>query len=83
MEYAVGSRKKQWVNGLPKTLRLSKQIFIHGLTITVTLALTQLLLDVFQNSFLLYLPPIGFALFLFVSYGIQPIILGAHKRCRY
>ena len=60
-----------------KTHKPSKQIFIHGLTIAVALAVTQLLLDVFQNSFLLYMPPIGFALFLFISYGIQPIILGA------
>ncbi len=77
MEYGGDSRKKQWVNGLLKTLKLSKQVLIHGLIITVALAVTQLLLDVFQNSFLLYMPPIGFALFLFISYGIQPIILGA------
>ncbi len=27
-------------------------------------------------SFLLYMPPIGFALFILVMFGIQPIILG-------
>jgi len=36
----------------------------------------QLLLDVFQNPFLLYMPPIGFALMLLTMYGIQPLILG-------
>jgi hypothetical protein len=64
------------VNGLLKIRKPAKQTFIHGLVITLTLVFTQLLLDVFQNSFLLYLPPVGFAFFLFISYGIQPIVLG-------
>jgi len=42
----------------------------------VALVVIQLLLDVFQNSFLLYMPPIGFALFLLAMYGIQPVIVG-------
>src|SRR4030042_5178679 len=57
-------------------LKPSKQIFIHGLTIIIPLVIIQLILDVYQNSLLLYMPPIGFALFLLISYGIQPIILG-------
>ena len=59
-----------------KTPKLSKQILIHGLAIIISLVVIQLLLDAFQNSFLLYMPPIGFALFLLTTYGIQPIILG-------
>ena len=59
-----------------KTLKLSKQIFIHGLAIVVALVVIQLLLDAFQNFFLLYMPPIGFALFLLTTYGIQPVIVG-------
>jgi hypothetical protein len=65
------------VSGLRKTLKLSKRIFIHGLAIVVPLVVIQLLLDAFQVSFLLFMPPIGFALFLLTTYGIQPIILGA------
>ena len=57
-------------------LKPSKQIFIHGLTILIPLVIIQLMLDVYQNSLLLYMPPIGFALFLLTSYGIQPIIVG-------
>ena len=57
-------------------LKLSKQIFIHGLTILISLAIIQLMLDAYQNSLLLYMPPIGFALFLVTMLGIQPIILG-------
>jgi hypothetical protein len=64
------------VNGLRKTLKLSKTVFIHGLAIVITLVVIQLFLDVFQNSFLLFMPPIGFAILLFTMYGIQPIILG-------
>ena len=44
--------------------------------ITTALAVIQLLLDGFQNSFFLYTPPIGFAIYLFIFYGIQPIIVG-------
>ena len=53
-----------------------KPILIHGFAITLALVSIQLLLDAFQTSFLLYMPPIGFALFLFTTYGIQPIIIG-------
>ncbi len=57
-------------------LKLSKQIFIHGLLIIISLVIIQLLLDAYQNLFLLYMPPIGFALFLVTMFAIQPIILG-------
>lgn len=64
------------MNGLLRTLKLSKQIFIHGLAIIVTLVAIKVLLDAFQNAFLLYMPPIGFVIFLLVMFGIQPIIVG-------
>jgi hypothetical protein len=64
------------VNGLPRTLKLSKQVFIHGLVIIIALVTIQLLLDAFQNTFLLYMPPIGFVLFLVTMFVVQPIILG-------
>jgi hypothetical protein len=56
--------------------KLSKPVLIDGLVITIALVTIQLLLDACQNAFLLYMPPIGFALFLVVMFGIQPIILG-------
>ena len=52
------------------------QILKHGLAITITLVIIQLLLEGFINSFLLYMPPIGFAFYLLFFYGIQPIIVG-------
>jgi hypothetical protein len=64
------------VNGLLKTLKPSKPIFIHGAILVATLIIIQLLLDAFENSFLLFMPPIGFAFFLFTQYGIQAIAVG-------
>jgi len=61
---------------LHRIRKLSKQTFIHGLAITIALVVAQLLLDVFQNSFLLFVPPLGFAFFMFTTYGIQPITIG-------
>jgi len=76
MEYAEDSQKKEWVNGLQRIRKLSKQKFFHGLVLTIALVIAQLLLDVFQNSLLLFMSPLGFAFFLFISFGIQPIIIG-------
>ena len=76
MEYVEGLPSKKWVSGLRKIPKPSKRVLIHGLSIIIPLVIIQLLLDTFQKSFLLYMPPIGFALFLFTSYGIQPFIIG-------
>jgi len=57
-------------------LKLLKRIFIQGLVIMIALVTIQLLLDAYEKAFLLYMPPIGFALFLVTMFGIQPIILG-------
>ena len=59
-----------------KTLKPPKPVIIHGLILVATLIIIQVLLDVFENSFLLFMPPIGFALFLFTQYGIQAIAIG-------
>ena len=59
-----------------KTLKPAKPVLIHGLMLVFALVLIQLLLDALQNSFLLYMPPIGFAFFLFIQYGIQAITVG-------
>ena len=76
MEYAEDPQKQRLVNGLLNKLERFKPILIHGFAITLMLALIQMLLDAFQTSFSLYMPPIGFALFLFTTYGVQPIMIG-------
>lgn len=54
----------------------AKKIFIHGFIIIAALVTAQLILDASQNSFLMYLPPLGFAFFMVISYIIQPLIVG-------
>ena len=56
--------------------KLSKPILIHGTILVAELVIIQLLLDAFQNAFLLFMPPIGFAFFIVTQYGIQAIIVG-------
>ena len=58
-------------------LKSGTPILIHGFALVAVLVTVQLLLGAFQEMFLLYKPPIGFALFLLTMFGIQPIILGA------
>lgn len=57
-------------------LKVSKQVFMHGLIIMTFLVAVQLLLDITRNAFLLYMPPIGLVLYLVTAFFIQPIILG-------
>lgn len=56
--------------------KLSKPILKHGLAIIIALAVFQLLLDASQNALMLFMPPIGLALFVIVMYFIQPVIIG-------
>ncbi len=42
----------------------------------ILLVIFQLALDAYQYSFLLYMPPIGFALLVFVLFFVQPLIMG-------
>jgi hypothetical protein len=62
-------------------IKLSKydniiKIVIHGLLTVLALVVIQMLLDNAKNSFMRYMPPIGFAFFMMVSYIIQPLVLG-------
>ncbi|MCW4046505.1 MAG: hypothetical protein NWE99_02945 [Candidatus Bathyarchaeota archaeon] len=56
---------------------LSKPVLIHGFIIVLTLTIIQVILDALQKSFLLFMPPLGFAFFMVAQYLIQPIIVGA------
>ena len=70
------------MNGLLKILsKLEKfnritRIIIHGLLIVISLLIIQMLLDNAKNSFMMYLPPLGFAFYMMVSYIIQPLVVG-------
>ena len=55
----------------------SKLILIHGVIILASLTVAEFVLYSSLNSFLTYIPPIGYAFFLLASYIVQPIIIGA------
>jgi hypothetical protein len=52
------------------------RILIHGLLIVIALIAAQLLLNNAREGFMLFLPPLGFAFHMMVSYIIQPLIIG-------
>lgn len=58
-------------------LPLVVKLFLQGIILTGVLAEVAFYLAGAQNSFLAYMPPIGFALLLVVTYLVQPIAIGA------
>jgi hypothetical protein len=62
-------------------------IFIHGVILVAFLVAFQFILNTFNESFVAYMPPIGFAIFIAVSYFIEPIFIGVlnifiiHRMC--
>jgi hypothetical protein len=57
-------------------LRIFEKLLIQGEILAVILTVVQLWLEGTQNGFMAYMPPIGFAFFLIISYLIQPLLLG-------
>ena len=52
------------------------KLLIQGLVLAIVLIIVQAQLDGARQSFMSYMPPIGFALLLFTSYLVQPLLLG-------
>ena len=57
-------------------LWLIEKLLIQGLILTAALIITQTWLTSATNGFMAYMPPIGFALLIAVTYFAQPLILG-------
>ncbi len=57
-------------------LRLIEKLLIQGLILSAILVGTEAWLNSVTVSFMLYLPPIGFAFLMAAKYFIQPIVLG-------
>ena len=53
-----------------------KNCYIQGLIIVVILIVIQVWLNDVQGSFMDYMPPIGFAFLMAITYFAQPLILG-------
>ena len=59
-----------------RNLHLVEKLLIQGLILAVVLIVVQTQLDNARQSFMSYMPPIGFALLVFTTYLVQPILLG-------
>ncbi len=59
-----------------RNLRLIEKLFIQGFVVAVILIIIQVLLASFRESFMVYMPPLGFALLEAITYFVQPLIIG-------
>ena len=57
-------------------LWLVEKLFIQGLTVTIVLIIIQVWLNDAKDGFTAYMPPIGYALLMVVTYFAQPLIIG-------
>ena len=57
-------------------LHLVEKLLIQGVTLTATLIVAQTWINNVTNDFTNYMPPIGFALLMALTYFAQPLILG-------
>lgn len=62
---------------LLRNLRLAEKLLLQGLTTVIILIVIQAWFYSAQDSFMSYMPPLGFAFLLAITYFAQPIILGA------
>ncbi len=59
-----------------RSLRLIEKLLLQGLTLAIILIAIQLALEGARDSFMTYMPPLGFFFLMFTTYLIQPIIVG-------
>ena len=57
-------------------MRLVEKLLLQGLILAIVLLIGQSQIDSAQQSFMSYMPPIGFALLLFTTYMVQPLLVG-------
>jgi hypothetical protein len=59
-----------------QSLHLMAKLLIQGLALSIILATIQLSFEGSRDSFMSYMPPLGFFFLMFTTYLIQPIIIG-------
>jgi hypothetical protein len=59
-----------------KHLWLIEKLLIQGLIVTIVLIIIQVWLNDAKDGFTAYMPPIGYALLMAVTYFAQPLIIG-------
>ena len=57
-------------------MRLVEKLLIQGLILAIVLLVAQSQIDGARQSFMSYMPPIGFALLIFTTYMVQPLLVG-------
>jgi hypothetical protein len=57
-------------------LRLLEKLLIQGVVVTAVLVGIQFWLNGEKTYYMTYMPPLGFAFFLTISYIIQPLLIG-------
>lgn len=60
-----------------RNMRLAEKLLIQGLITVIILIVIQAWFYSAQDSFMNYMPPLGFAFLLAITYFAQPIIIGA------
>ena len=60
-----------------RNLRLAEKLLLQGLITVIILIVIQTWFYSAQDSFMSYMPPLGFAFLLAITYFAQPLILGA------
>ena len=58
-------------------MHLWQKLLVQGLVTVIILIVFQAWLNSVQTGFLSYMPPLGFAFFLAITYFAQPLVLGA------
>ena len=56
-------------------MRLVEKLLIQGLILAIVLSVIQMYLDGARNAYMVYMPPLGFAFLVFVTYIVQPIMI--------
>jgi hypothetical protein len=67
------------LTNITKTQQFNRlmKLLIHGALIVCGLIIIQTVLDSAKDSFMMFLPPLGFAFFYITSYILGPLVIGA------
>jgi hypothetical protein len=57
-------------------MRLIEKLSIHGVILAIILIMFKAWFDSAEQSFMSYMPPLGFAFLMAITYFAQPIVIG-------
>ena len=59
-----------------RNLRLIEKLLIQGFVVALILIIIQILLANLRETFMIYMPPLGFAFLEAITYFVQPLVIG-------